>query len=489
MEISLDALLGVQRHGQDLADRLAQGVSGLLLHLHAQPPQLPWPAPLKLVPFDIELPAAGVDLPAVAVASFVEIGGRLGQAGSELGASVGGAVQQLSRQIPVPFRARRRKWDGASAPPTPAAAVDEGEAGLARERAAEGGMALEGVGEGGSLEEVAAAVAAATGSAAAARAVGAGAEGADGSDEEEDGFEFEIGTLGKFMKPQGTVNVSATYNTWHHTVDSSVVARGDFWRLESSRGGSTNGNNSAPGFLIQLGPLLFVRDSTTLLLPINLSKQHLIWYAYDHKNGVHSLCPVVWSKQKKWLLMSMMCLNPVACAFMDVEFSNGQLRYVAGEGITASGFFPLFGGLLQAHGKFPGETKLGFSFKSTQGTWFTPTYQWPDNSLSFGVAHAIAWKKSGLMMRPGTQVSVCPTLGGSDPGIRAEIVHSLKEEIGVSCGFSCSRHPSAFTSLSIGRSKLNGEVGSSGVVVTMEKPLDNMGSPSLSVQLNGGLEF
>ncbi|VAH21583.1 unnamed protein product [Triticum turgidum subsp. durum] len=168
------------------------------------------------------------------------------------------------------------------------------------------------------------------------------------------------------MKPQGTVNVSATYNTWHHTVDSSVVARGDFWRLESSRGGSTNGNNSAPGFLIQLGPLLFVRDSTTLLLPINLSKQHLIWYAYDHKNGVHSLCPVVWSKQKKWLLMSMMCLNPVACAFMDVEFSNGQLRYVAGEGITASGFFPLFGGLLQAHGKFPGETKLGFSFKVSQ---------------------------------------------------------------------------------------------------------------------------
>uniref|UniRef100_A0A452ZMI3 Uncharacterized protein n=1 Tax=Aegilops tauschii subsp. strangulata TaxID=200361 RepID=A0A452ZMI3_AEGTS len=127
--------------------------------------------------------------------------------------------------------------------------------------------------------------------------------------------------------------------------------------------------------------------------------------------------------------------------------------------------------------------------KSTQGTWFTPTYQWPDNSLSFGVAHAVAWKKSGLMMRPSTQVSVCPTLGGSDPGIRAEIVHSLKEEIGVSCGFSCSRHPSAFTSLSIGRSKLNGEVGSSGVVVTMEKPLDNVGSPSLSVQLNGGLEF
>ncbi|KAE8800950.1 putative high-affinity potassium transporter [Hordeum vulgare] len=86
MEISLDALLGVQRHGQDLAYRLAQGVSGLLLHV--QPPQLPWPAPplpLKLIPFDIELPAVpfvgggGVDLPAVAVASFVEIGGGSGR--------------------------------------------------------------------------------------------------------------------------------------------------------------------------------------------------------------------------------------------------------------------------------------------------------------------------------------------------------------------------------------------------------------------------
>ncbi|KAE8776696.1 hypothetical protein D1007_50680 [Hordeum vulgare] len=212
MEISMDALLGVQRHGQDLAYRLAQGVSGLLLHV--QPPQLPWPAPplpLKLIPFDIELPAVpfvgggGVDLPAVAVASFVEIGGRLGQAGSDLGASVDCAVQQLSRQIPVLFRAegaRRRNWEGAAAPPTPAA-VQEGEAGLAAERAAEGcGVALEGVGERDSLEEVAAAVAEATGSAAAASVVGVGADGADGSDEDEDGFEFEIGTLRRFMKPQ-----------------------------------------------------------------------------------------------------------------------------------------------------------------------------------------------------------------------------------------------------------------------------------------------
>ncbi|KAG8499284.1 hypothetical protein CXB51_005789 [Gossypium anomalum] len=32
----------------------------------------------------------------------------------------------------------------------------------------------------------------------------------------------------------------------------------------------------------QLGPVLFVRD-TTLLLPIHLSKQHLLWYGYDRK--------------------------------------------------------------------------------------------------------------------------------------------------------------------------------------------------------------
>ena len=121
-----------------------------------------------------------------------------------------------------------------------------------------------------------------------------------------------------------------------------------------------------------------------------------------------------------------------------------------------------------------------------------------------------------------TCTSVCPTFGGSDPGIRAEFVHSLKEELNVMCGFSCSRHPSAFTALSVsapallihiiscffnwsarlivnwrprmvlwqlGRSKWNGQVGSSGLVITLETPIDNMARPSLSIQLNGGFEF
>jgi hypothetical protein len=76
--------------------------------------------------------------------------------------------------------------------------------------------------------------------------------------------------------------MSATYNTRSNDIESSVVARGDLWRLEASRGGSTSGNDTSPLYLIQLGPLLFVRDST-LLLPVHLSKQHLLWYGYDRK--------------------------------------------------------------------------------------------------------------------------------------------------------------------------------------------------------------
>ncbi|CAN6337004.1 unnamed protein product [Urochloa humidicola] len=356
MEISLEASwVGVQRHGQDLADRLAQGFSGLLLHAH--PPQLPpWSPPQLLppklaIPFEIDLPVVpfvggvrrggggAIDLPAAAVSSLVEIGGRLGQAGYELAE----AVQQLARQVPVPlpFRAEGAR----AARPMAAAAADGGEAALAAGTGGHTNAPLERVADIGSLEVAAAAAAAATGSATAATASGVGAGGADGLDEEEEGFDeedgfgCEIGTLGDFKKAKGTVNVSATYNTRHRDFESSVVARGDLWRLESSHGSLTSGNDTSPLFLIQLGPLLLVRHST-LLLPVHLSKQHLLWYGYDRKNGMHSLCPAIWSKHRKWMLMSMMCLNPVSCSFMDVQFPNGQLTYVSGEGITASGFFP-----------------------------------------------------------------------------------------------------------------------------------------------------
>lgn len=51
--------------------------------------------------------------------------------------------------------------------------------------------------------------------------------------------------------------------------------------------------------------------------------------------------------------------------FMDLQFPNGQLTYVAGEGLTTSAFLPLFGGLLQAQGQYPGETRFSFSCKVT----------------------------------------------------------------------------------------------------------------------------
>lgn len=114
-----------------------------------------------------------------------------------------GAVQQLARQILVPFlaeSARGRKWE--AIPPQPAAAaaaaatVNEGEVALAVERAEDKGLASERVGDRGPLEVAAAAAAAATGSAT-ATSVG-GAEG--GLDEEDDGFGCDIGTIGNFKK-------------------------------------------------------------------------------------------------------------------------------------------------------------------------------------------------------------------------------------------------------------------------------------------------
>lgn len=48
---------------------------------------------------------------------------------------------------------------------------------------------------------------------------------------------------------------------------------------------------------------------------------------------------------------------------MDLQFPNGQLTYVAGEGLSTSAFLPLFGGLLQAQGHYPGDMRFSFSCK------------------------------------------------------------------------------------------------------------------------------
>ncbi|CAN4102979.1 unnamed protein product [Withania somnifera] len=305
---------------------------------------------------------------------------------------------------------------------------------------------------------------------------------------EEDFFGVNLKAFKNLGRSQGTINFSSTYESRTRNVESSVSARGDLWRIEASQGSSTSGNENSSLFLVQLGPVLFVRDST-LLLPVHLSKQHLLWYGYDRKRGMHSLCPAVWSKHRRWLLMSMICLNPLACSFMDFQFPNGQITYVSGEGFSTRGFLPLCGGLLQAQGQYPGDLKFSFSCKNKWGTCITPMMHWPDKSFSCGVTQALAWKRSGLMYRPTVQISLCPTFGGSDPGLQADITHSLKEELNIICGCALASHSSAFASLALGRSKWNGNVGSSGVVLKVETPLGNSSRPSFSVQLNSGFEF
>uniref|UniRef100_A0A0E0IPM9 Uncharacterized protein n=1 Tax=Oryza nivara TaxID=4536 RepID=A0A0E0IPM9_ORYNI len=176
---------------------------------------------------------------------------------------------------------------------------------------------------------------------------------------------------------QGSMNLSATYDSRTSDVESSVVARGDLWRAEASH--SSASAAAPPLFMVQLGPVLFVRD-TTLLFPVHLSKRHLIWYGFERKNGVHSVCPAYWSAHRRWFFMSMICLNPFTCSFMDMQFPNGQLRYVAGDGFTTRAFLPLYRGIFQAHAKFPGEKKFSYSFK------FLPEQEWRKHHSNGAVA-------------------------------------------------------------------------------------------------------
>ncbi|XP_066377161.1 uncharacterized protein [Miscanthus floridulus] len=309
-----------------------------------------------------------------------------------------------------------------------------------------------------------------------------------------------LGSSGRFARAQGSMNLSATYDSRTNEVESSVVARGDLWRAEASHSSSSGGaaSGSAPTgagagyganlFLVQLGPVLFVRD-TTLLFPVHLSKRHLIWYGFERKNGVHSVCPAYWSAHKRWFFMSMLCLNPFACSFMDMQFPNGQLRYVAGDGFTTRAFLPLRGGILQAHGKFPGEKRLSFSFKNRSGGSVVPMVQWPDKSLSLGIVQALSWRTSGLILQPASQISICPTIGGHHPGVCMELIHSANDNVGVVCGYSHTASPSAYASISIGRSKLNGGAARSGLVFRVDAPLHGFGRPWFSVQMNSGIEF
>lgn len=47
------------------------------------------------------------------------------------------------------------------------------------------------------------------------------------------------------------------------------------------------------------------------------------------------------------------------------------------------------------------------------------------------------------------KISLNPTFGGSNPGVRAEIVHSVREELSLICGCALATHPSAYASVSV----------------------------------------
>ncbi|CAK8534962.1 unnamed protein product [Lathyrus sativus] len=466
-ERSFEAWEEVQRHGQDLADRLTQGFTDLI-HTHITPPQFVWPNPPKSKLFDLEFSTQsfgkrdfGLPVDDYGVSAIFDIGNRIGQAGMDFGASLNGMVQQFFRSLPLPVPFKHEE---------DTVRVGGGEG---RQRRGLVGVSVnEDLGLGSLTERL--------------RNHGF-SESVSGTVEEEIGG-FNLGSAGHMGRRQGIINFTSTYDSRTQEVEGSVAARGDLWRVEASRGGSTSGNENSSLYLVQLGPLLFIRDST-LLLPVHLSKQHLLWYGYDRKNGMHSLCPAVWSKHRRWLLMSMICLNPIACSFVDLQFPNGQLTYVSGEGLTTSAFLPVCGGLLQAQGQYPGEMRFSYSCKNKWGTRITPMIQWPDKSFSFGLCQALAWKRSGLLVRPTIQFSVCPTFGGSNPGVRTELIHSVKEQLSLICGCALTTYPSAFASVSIGRSKWNGNVGNSGLVLRVDTPLCSVGRPSFSVQINSGIEF
>lgn len=110
VERSFEAWEEVQRHGQDLADRLAQGFNELI-HTHMTPPQFAWPNPPKSKLFDLEFPSShgfgkrdfGMPIDDYGVSAIFDIGNRIGQAGVEFGASLNGMVQQFFRSLPLPL--------------------------------------------------------------------------------------------------------------------------------------------------------------------------------------------------------------------------------------------------------------------------------------------------------------------------------------------------------------------------------------------------
>ncbi|KAJ6314326.1 hypothetical protein OIU78_017904 [Salix suchowensis] len=315
VERSFEAWEEVQRHGQDLADRLAQGFTGLIQSHITYPPAFSWPNPPKSKLFDVEFPGHGFSKGDFGVltnnsgingfSAILDVGNRIGQAGADFGAALNGMVYQFFRRLPVPFKQEETGEVGVrmNGKRSEVGLGLEGELGLVSEKLRDfgfvednGGGGVEGlVGRGDWWVKF----------------EGCGIPRSINWSVLQEGKNLCLNaTLCSWL--EGTINITSTFDSRTHSIESSLVARGDLWRVEASNGSSMSENDNSSLFLVQLGPVLIVRDST-FLLPVHLSKQHLLWYGYDRKSGMHSLCPAVWSKHRRWLLMSMLCLNPLNC--------------------------------------------------------------------------------------------------------------------------------------------------------------------------------
>lgn len=125
VERSFEAWEEVQRQGLDLADRLAQGFTGLI---QINPPSFPWPHHHhhKARPFDLEFPSQQqfdairdysfgiINQPINGVAAVLDVGNKIGQAGVDFGSGLNVMVQQWFRRLPIPFLHDHSKLSGKS---------------------------------------------------------------------------------------------------------------------------------------------------------------------------------------------------------------------------------------------------------------------------------------------------------------------------------------------------------------------------------------
>lgn len=117
VERSLEAWEEVQRHSHDLADRFAQGFTGLinpdrftkgfngLIPSHITPPSFSWPNPVEFRKHNF---VKDFNISNNYGFAIDGVGSKLGKAGNDFGASISGVVQEFVRVLPLPFKKKDR---------------------------------------------------------------------------------------------------------------------------------------------------------------------------------------------------------------------------------------------------------------------------------------------------------------------------------------------------------------------------------------------